>query len=244
MSEARQLRDSSPNPGGPSPTVVSNLSHELRNPLAIIAGYAELLRFRGDDRLREEAAARITEAAAKISAIVDDLLTVFALDAETLSVEPTVVDLETVVAQAIEPVKNRQPGHTFSTRCASGTWPRVRADNEHLTRILTNLLLNACRYSPDGCEIQVSVKTEQGFASVTVEDDGFGFTREQLATVFDRFALIEISDRPEIRNTGLELYKARRLVELHGGEISGESEPGKGSRFTFTVPLAERRRAA
>lgn len=226
-------------PAGPPPQAVSNLSHELRNPLAIITGYAELLRFRDDAHVREEAAARIAEAAAKVSAIVDDLLTVLSLDAGTLAVEPQPVDLETVVAAAIAPVREGQPGHTFSTRCGDDSWPRVAADSEHLTRILTNLLLNACRYSPDGREIEVSVRRQQAFAAITVEDKGVGLTPKQQETAFERFSLIEVANRPDIRNTGLELYKTRKLVELHGGEISVESEPGKGSRFTFTIPLAE-----
>ena len=168
----------------------------------------------------------------------------FSLDAGTLAVEPQPVNLEAVLAAAIASVREGQPGHTFSARCADGSWPRVTADAEHLTRILSNLLLNACRYSPDGCEIDVTARRQQAFASVTVSDEGLGLTREQQETVFERFSLIEVAGRPDIRNTGLELYKARKLVELHGGEISVESEPGKGSRFTFTIPLAEGRVAA
>ena len=225
--------------GSPEEQFVSNLSHALRTPLAIVVGYGELLKARDDERTRVEAAERILDAAERLTAVVDDLLVVFALEADALLAEAAPVDLERALEDAIATVRRRSSQHTFAVRpLTNDGWPAVEADGAHVVRILINLLLNACRLSPEGCEIEVSIEPREGLASVTVSDSGFGLTEEQLRSIFDRFAPLEIPEHPEIRTTGLELYKARRLVELLGGTISAESEPGNGSRFTFTIPLA------
>ena len=114
----------------------------------------------------------------------------------------------------------------------------MSADAQHVTRVLTNLLLNAVKYSPGGGDIEVCVRKKDGFAEVEVADHGLGLTEEQLGTVFERFGRVEFDGEQGVRSTGLERYKVRRLVELHSGSVSAESEPGKGSRFTFRIPLA------
>jgi two-component system phosphate regulon sensor histidine kinase PhoR len=213
---------------------VSNLAHELRTPLTVILGYAELLRARDDEETRREAPARIVEAAEHLLFVVDDLLTVFAIDVGGLTIEATPVDLNEAVTQAVRAFERRSANQRFTATCDGECW--VSADGEHLTRIVNNLLLNAAKHSPNGGDIEVKVAKEPGFAEVAVSDQGLGFTKDQLGTVFERLAPIEDPDS-RIRSTGLELYKVRRLVELHGGSVAAESEPGKGSTFRFRIPL-------
>ena len=216
---------------------MSSLAHELRTPLAIVVGYAELLAERDDEETRRDAPAQILHAAERLAAAVDDVLIVLAYETGALTFHPEDVDLDLAVAATVD--RLRQVGSTHTVQLERPeTWPRVRADGEHLTRIVMNLLVNACKMSPDGCEIRVEADHDDDFVSVTVSDSGFGLTAEQLAVVFERFADLRSPGRPAIAGSGLELYKVRRLVELHGGTVSAESEPDKGSRFTFTVPLA------
>jgi signal transduction histidine kinase len=218
----------------------SNLAHELRNPLAVILGYAELLRVRDDESTRIEAANRISEAAQHLGYVADDLLTVFAIESGMLEIEPAPVDLESIVKDALAGFAATEHDYVFSSEAENGRWPRIEADSQHVSRILTNLVLNACRRSPDAREVAVSVRTDDGFAAVTVSDNGVALTNEQIARAFDRLAPIEVPGHPEIRSSGLELYKVRRLVELQGGAVTAESGPGRrGSRFTFTLPLAD-----
>jgi signal transduction histidine kinase len=215
--------------------IVSNLAHELRTPLTVILGYAERLRARDDEETRREAPARIVEAAEHLLFVVDDLLTVFALDVGGLSLDPTAVDLHDAVTEAIRAFESRSDNHRFTTTCDGECW--VSADGEHLTRIVTNLLLNAVKGSPNGGDVVVRINKERDFADLSVSDSGVGLTKEQLDTVFDRLAPIQPPGHPMIRSTGLELYKVRRLVELHGGSVAAESEPGKGSTFHVRIPL-------
>lgn len=226
-------------PAGRDDRLISTLSHQLRTPLAVIIGYAELLQHREDEETRREAPVRIQEAAEELSLMIDDLLIVLAIDSGLLSIDPAPIELKAVVVDAIECLDARFDKHLFEARCPdSDSWPLVFAHREHLTRIFTSLLLNAYKYSPDGCRVTITADEEEGFATVSVSDEGRGLTEEQLAALFERFSPIDVPGRPDIRSTGLELYKVRRLVELHGGSIRAESKPGKGSTLTFTLPLA------
>ena len=154
--------------------------------------------------------------------------------------EPAPLELEDTVARVIEDFTSRVGDrHVFRSRCVDGDWPRVNGDGEHVTRVLTNLLLGACKRSPGGCEVEVSVRREDGHAVVSVSDRGIGLSQEAIANAFERFSPISVPGDADLRSTGLELYKARRLVELHGGTIRAESDGENGSTFAFTIPLAE-----
>jgi signal transduction histidine kinase len=112
----------------------------------------------------------------------------------------------------------------------------VRADKRGFERILVNLLSNAAKYSPEGSPIRVSATTDNGDATVAVHDEGIGIPVEEQPLVFERF--YRGSSVPGKRGTGVGLSIVRRYVELLGGEVSVESQPGRGSRFQFTLPRA------
>jgi signal transduction histidine kinase len=216
---------------------MSHLAHELRTPLSVIRGFAELVGARDNEVTRKEASKNILIAAAELSDLVDDLLIAFALDAEALFIEPARVELKSAVDATVAEVGPSVGKQTVSHESAEGIW--VSADEQHLTRILKNLLLNTRRHSPDGGEVRIDLNRDGEYAWVTISDEGPGLTGEQLAVVFDRFADTAVAERSGGRTTGLELHNVQRLVELHGGSISAASEPGEGTSFTFSVPLAE-----
>ena len=221
---------------------ISSLSHELRTPLAVVVGYAELMQRRNDEDFRREASGRILEAAERLANAIDDLLVVFAIEAGYLPVDLQPVDLEAALRHAIEPFEARHPECALAITAGDDAWPAVYADEEHLGRVLTDLLRNA-RARADPCELQIAVDADEDSASISVSDNGPGMTPEQLAAAFERLRVPDWS-RHVAGATGLELYKVRRLVELQGGTISATNRPRVGSTFTFSLPVARDKPAA
>lgn len=215
-------------------TLVADVGHQVKTPIAVIRGYAELLGARSDDGTRLEAATQIREAADMLESMVDDLLVVLAADAGVLPCEPESLNVAEAADEAIAVVSRRSPRHSFATRWEGS--PYARADAEHLPRILTTLLLNACRLSPHGGEVLVAGQRDGDVLTVSVADTGVGLDENELAAAFERHRPSSAVERSELRSSGLELYKVRRLVELHGGAVKAESRPGHGSTFSFTLP--------
>jgi signal transduction histidine kinase len=214
--------------------LVANVTHQVKTPLAVIRGYAELLGARDDDATRQEAAAQIREATDVLDFMVDDLIVVFALEAGVLPLEPEPLDLAEAAEAAITRVSSRFARHTFAPRLEGAS--RVHADAEHVDRILVTLLLNACRLSPEGGKIVIDGRNADGEVTASVSDSGPGLPEEELAAAFERHRPSAAVERSEFRSTGLELYKVRRLVELQGGSVTAESRSGHGSTFSFTLP--------
>ena len=217
--------------------LISTISHELQTPLSLIVGYAELLRTRDDIDTRRDAALGIQEAAERLSETVDDILTVAALDSGNVRLVLAPVELEEAVYASIRDVQSTCDHCSVVARSDAAEWPVVSADRVQLERILENLAANGCKNSPAGSEVSISANVRNGVAIVSVRDDGVGLTDVERARVFQRFSGIESPKRRGTRGSGLGLYIARALVELHGGTIWVESEPGRGSAFTFTLPL-------
>jgi signal transduction histidine kinase len=119
-------------------------------------------------------------------------------------------------------------------------FPPVHADYEAVRMILTNLVSNAVKYSPDGGRVRIGGHAEDRTAIVYVSDQGVGIPPEEQARIFDRFYRTDNRLRRNTQGTGLGLYLTRALVEAHGGTIRVESKVGRGSRFLFTLPLAHR----
>ena len=117
--------------------------------------------------------------------------------------------------------------------------PRVVADLPRVLQVVTNLVNNAIKYSPDGGEIRVSGRAEGGSLHVSVADQGVGIPPRELDKIFDRFHRVDGDLARRVSGTGLGLAICRGLVEAHGGRIWVESEPGVGSTFTFTLPISE-----
>jgi signal transduction histidine kinase len=114
--------------------------------------------------------------------------------------------------------------------------PRVFVDRAQIERVISNLVTNAARATPDGGSITVSAAPRPGAVAISVADTGVGIPREYLAKIFEPFE--QVPSGPG-GGAGLGLTISRRIIEAHGGEISVQSEVGKGSTFTFTVPIAE-----
>jgi signal transduction histidine kinase len=166
--------------------------------------------------------------------MVDDLLVLFALESGVLPFEPQPLELAQAVDDAVDRLASRFPRHTFAVRFEEGSI--VNADVEHVDRILGTMLFNACRLSPEGGEVLIDGRNASDAVTVSVSDGGPGLSEEELAGAFERHSPSRAIERSEVRSTGLELYKIRRLVELHGGAVTAERRPEGGSTFSFTLP--------
>jgi signal transduction histidine kinase len=154
-----------------------------------------------------------------------------------LMLRPAEIDLREVVNEAVESarplVDNR---HEISLRSPERP-VRVRVDAERVKTIVSNLISNAIKYSPSGGTIDCELTARLGIARVVVRDSGVGIAQEDLPILFTRFGRVSTSQTDHLPGTGLGLYLGRQLARLHGGEITVESAPGKGSTFTLHLPV-------
>ena len=219
---------------------VSAASHELRTPLTSIYGFAETLM---RDDVDFSAAERgtflryISSESERLIRIVDDLLSVARLEAGTLGVTLVATDVDAVAREAVAAVQELDGGlHRFSVEADPGL--AVRADREKLVQVLTNLLDNAAAFSPEGGAITIAARGGSDVAEISVADEGIGIPSADQQRIFSKFFR---GDGPRAgQGTGIGLFLVRGLVAAMGGRIWVDSEEGRGSRFTFELPLAGR----
>ena len=220
-------------PGSPAAEALSRLSNGLRSPLALIAGYAELLELRQDAETLSEAPRRIKEAAADLTRIVDDLLTVYAIDANVLCLVPVPIETGTLADEALALARNRGTIVSLEADDASRD-AELLADPEYAGSMISTLLDNA-RHRAANAGATLHVRRISGFVEFEVGDRGGAVEEEERAVAFDRFSPLQ--PRTGL-TTGLELYKVRRLAELQRGRVWVADGPGDEARFGFALPLA------
>lgn len=216
-------------------------SHELRGPLGIIRGYVEMISdgsFGTAPDTMNPALSMIDAKAEQLSRLVSQMLETARLEADNPVTEPRPVDLAELLRSAVDSVATvASPKHTFVvenvTRAAT-----VFADPDQVSTILTNLLDNAVRYSPQGCEIRAALEQHNGTVSVAVSDEGIGIAPEDVGRLFRSFSRVVTSENAHIAGTGLGLYISRKLAVVNGGDLAVSSSPGAGSTFTLTLPVA------
>jgi signal transduction histidine kinase len=226
-------------------TFISVVSHELKTPVSIIKGYAETLA-RPDaqwsqDTIRDGFQV-IAEEADRLADQIQDLLDVSRLQAGGMHLELTdwsLTNLARNVVQAFAAQTDQRGQFEFELRLPDD-FPPVHADYERVRMVMTNLVSNAIKYSPEGGVIRIGGRAQGDSALVYVSDQGVGIPPEEQERIFNRFYRVDNRLRRETQGTGLGLYLTRAIIEAHGGEIRVESQVGRGSRFLFTLPLAPR----
>jgi two-component system, OmpR family, phosphate regulon sensor histidine kinase PhoR len=222
---------------------LANVSHELRTPLTPIVGYSEIMSRRDvpPDRVKLFGEG-ILEGARRLERIVAMLVDYAAMEGGRLSFAMEDIDLSAVVEDAVETARARADAHRFTTAVPEGL-PAVTADPTLLRRILDELLDNAVKYSPQGGEVAVALSSgnasERRMLRVDVSDQGIGIEPDDLMGIFEDFRQVDASSTRTFGGLGLGLAFVKRVVEAHGGTITAESEPGRGSTFSFTVPAAD-----
>lgn len=217
------------------------VSHELRQPLATVHLAASMLERDGSADSRERATKLILSSASRLGKFIDDLIDVTRLQNNGLRVDSTPVRLQDPILSAVHlagpAIAHRQQHLDVDVPLDVPLW--MTGDAVRLQQVFTNLLSNACRYSPEGAEISISLRRRDGSAIVVVSDTGVGISRDMLDRIFDPFVR-EFNGSAEGLGIGLTL--ARSLVKQHGGNISAHSDgPGRGSQFVIELPLLAER---
>ncbi|MBI5240091.1 MAG: GHKL domain-containing protein [Elusimicrobia bacterium] len=219
----------------------ANVSHELRTPLAAIKAFAETLREGAaeDAEHRMEFIQEIERNADRMTRLVDDLLTLSALDSGARTPAPESVDLMQLAAEVTATLKPLAGRKELALRMEPfRNVPPVRGDRGQLKQVLTNLLDNAIKYTPEKGLVRVSAAAAEGRVTVSVEDTGPGIPAEALPRIFERFYRVDKARSRELGGTGLGLAIVKHIMEAHGGSVSVESRPGEGSTFSFSLPAA------
>ncbi len=219
-------------------TFISVVSHELKTPVALIKGYAETLRREDADWDRatvQESLAVIAEEADHLTHLIDNLLEASRIQAGGLKLEPTDVHLPRLAEKVVDGFRTQTDLHTFELDFPPD-FPPVWGDPERLREVLTNLVSNAVKYSPNGGPVWIGGRVDQAGVTVYVADQGIGIPPEEQDRIFDRFHRVETGLHRRTEGTGLGLYLVKAIVEAHGGRVWVESAPGRGSIFMFTLP--------
>ncbi len=218
---------------------VSDASHELRTPIAVIQGYADLLdRWGKDDpAVRQEAVDAIRKEAENMSDLVQQLLFLARGDNETQVVEPERFCLSDLAEDIFRETVLLKPGQTLESDLEPQVY--VLADVGLIRQAARILVDNACKYTPAEGTVTLSLTAREGRALLSVTDTGPGIPPAEQERVFEQFYRSEQSRSRETGGTGLGLPIARWIARRHGGDIALTSTPGKGSRFTLVLPLLE-----
>ena len=219
-------------------TFVSIISHELKTPVTIIRGYAETLsrpEAEWDKETLREGLAVIVEEAEHLNQLIDDLLDASRLQAGALSLQMEEVALDQLAERVVQRFRTQTDKHDIATRFPPD-FPTVRGDPRRLEQVLNNLVSNAIKYSPDGGRIRIRGRVRPDEVVVTVTDEGIGIPAPEQSRIFEPFYRVDDPTGRRAEGVGLGLYLAKAIVEAHGGRIWVESEPGKGSAFSFTLP--------
>ncbi len=219
---------------------LATLAHELRNPLAPIRNALEILRLAGDDPAKAKAARQMMERqVVQMVRLVDDLLDVSRITTGKLTVRKSVLDLQSVLRDAVEIVKPFIDARKHRFEIDLPAEPiAIEGDRTRLAQVFSNLLNNAAKYSDPEGEITLSAAREGRDAVVRVRDKGIGLAPESLVSIFDMFMQVDRSLERSQAGLGVGLTLAKRLVELHGGSIEVVSDGvGKGSEFVVRLPL-------
>ncbi|HJR45052.1 MAG TPA: PAS domain-containing sensor histidine kinase [Actinomycetota bacterium] len=215
---------------------LASASHDLRNPVSVMCGVAEVLEARWDE-IDEDRKVKMLGSLARSARIVQQLLQrdldVALIETGELHYEIEPFDLDRLVRDVLDGFEQSGAGRGFAFR-SDGGLPSALGDERRQTQILHNLVSNAVKFSPEGSTVTVEVEREGGELRVTVSDEGPGIAEADLALLFKRLSRLESSEP----GTGLGLYMAKSMVEAQGGRIWAESTPGRGARFTYTVPIA------
>ena len=220
---------------------VANVSHELKTPLTSIAGYAETLMHESAPGQQRQFAETIVHNARRMQRLVDDLLDLSRIESGGWRPNPDTLELSGVIRDAWEPMAEaaQRQGVILSVSPETER-ARVWADAEALRQVLTNLFDNAVRYTPSGGQLTVTTQTETHRTSIVVSDTGTGIPAEHLPRIFERFYRVDPARSRDQGGTGLGLAIVKHLVEAHGGQVTAESNLGRGTtiRLSFPTPPA------
>jgi len=223
---------------------LSNMSHEMRTPMNAIIGMAAIAKKASDEERRNYALGKVEESSAHLLGIINDILDMSKIEANKLELTSVHIDLRNLMQKAVSFVRLHmdEKKHKFFMNVENNVPFFYFGDDQRLTQVLTNLLSNAAKFTPEDGEISVCISLnseENGICELCfkVADSGIGISAEQQQKIFKTFEQAESGTTRKYGGTGLGLAISKRIVEMMGGQITVDSELGKGSIFTFTIKL-------
>ncbi len=218
---------------------VSMVSHEFRNPLMTISGYLQLLESPNDSipsAKKQEFFQHIHASVKRLTTLVDDILVIGRVGVGKLSFEPASLDLTAFCSNLIEEMKfGLDRPRSLVLRVEGEPPPTTCLDQKLLRHVLTNLISNAIKYSPDDAPVSITLLYKREQVSLEVQDQGIGIPPEEQARLCEAFH--RASNVGRVAGTGLGLAISKQCIDLHGGQISITSEIDKGTRVEVTIPL-------
>ena len=217
------------------------MSHELRTPLNAVIGFSEVLLQRMFGELnakQDEYLKDIYASGQHLLSLINDILDLSKIEAGRMELAPVPFHLPTALENAVTLVKERAARHGITL--ALDLDPRLGelvGDERKVKQVLLNLLSNAVKFTPEGGRISLKAGLTDGAVEIAVSDTGIGIAPEDQAAIFEEFRQVGTDDARKLEGTGLGLTLAKKFVELHDGRMWVESELGRGSTFTFTLPV-------
>ncbi len=223
----------------PEQETLSLIAHELRTPLTFLAGFSELLANRQDlPGQAKEMASELQKQTSQMVVLTERLLEISRLQAGKLSLSWGWTDVKQLLEEQVTKSKSLTDKHTF--RLELPNYPvRMRADSTRTGQAISNLLSNAIKYSPKGGQVTVKLEEHTDEVVISVSDQGLGISQDQIGRLFQPFYRVQGVETASIEGLGLGLALTRAIIEAHGGKIWAESEVGKSSTFSFSLPKQE-----
>jgi PAS domain S-box-containing protein len=218
---------------------IGMVSHELKTPLTSLSAIIQVTNDKlkkSDDRFLSNAMEKANRQVRRMTGMINGFLNISRLEAGKMLIEKQLFELGQLLHDILDEIKMTVSTHTFSlNECAHIT---VNADRDKISSVISNLISNAIKYSPKGKLIDIHCHVQDGMVVVSVKDEGMGIKPQDIGQIFDRYYRVETSHTRHISGFGIGLYLSAEIIKRHDGKIWAESESGKGSAFSFSLPLA------
>jgi signal transduction histidine kinase len=222
---------------------LANMSHELRTPLNAVIGFSEVLQQGMVGELNDkqgEYVSYIHTSGSHLLSLINDILDLSKVEAGRMELELTSFNVPLAIDNALTLVKERATRHGLTLDCTlDPALAEINADERKFKQVMLNLLSNAVKFTPEGGGITVAARPVNDTVEVSVTDTGIGIAPEDCDAVFEEFRQVGGHSDAKAQGTGLGLALTKKFIELHGGRIWLTSTPGKGSTFSFTLPVTQ-----
>jgi len=220
--------------------LVSTVSHELRTPMSSILGFSELILTRklSKDRYKEYVEI-INSEARRLTSLINNFLDIQRMESGQQVFNKQFNSMSQIIEEVVRLFEGTGDNHLIIYNNSKKNMPQIYCDRDKMLQVLSNLLSNAIKYSPDGGEIKVDLTAENGYAKVSVTDQGLGIPEYIKDKIFTKFYRIDNDKRRDIGGTGLGLAICKEIIKAHGGKLGIDSTYGQGSTFYFRIPLLD-----
>ena len=220
---------------------IASISHELRTPIQSIMGFTNLILLDKvpDPKTQKEFITIIDNEAVNLAELIGNLVETSRLEAGKFGIQKQLLSMGPLIKSSIQALKGLAAERGIEIReDMSAELPEIEVDEDRLRQVLLNLLSNAIKFSNGGVKVTVKAKAEKNKILVQVIDSGIGIPEDAIPQLFEKYYRVDSSNVRPVTSTGLGLYISKQIIRAHGGDIWVESELGKGSTFSFTVPIS------